>query len=143
MYICALTIDCGRTIQCPLDDLRSFQATRTDCIYCLGQLLHHAVWRPQADRLAIVQYILQRGAEINAIMYCDHKESFTHQEPFGIGTALHEAAAAGDLGVIRLLLDQGADCYIKDTRGRLAWERAQQEGHTGAADLLKCYMLPV
>ncbi|KAI5366170.1 Putative ankyrin repeat-containing domain superfamily [Septoria linicola] len=102
-----------------------------------GQLLHYAMWRQQADRSAVVKYILQQGADINALMYRDHRESFVHREPFGIGAPLHEAAAAGDVEVIKLLLDNGADKSVRDTRGRLPYERAQQEGHTVAVELLQ------
>lgn len=69
-------------------------------------------------------------------MYHDHQDSFIQREPFGIGTPLHDAAAVGDLEVIQLLLDYGADNLAKDTRGRLAYERAQAKGHTIAAGLL-------
>lgn len=68
-------------------------------------------------------------------MYRDHQGSFVHCEAFGIGTPLYEAAAAGDLEVIKLLLDHGADKSARDTRERLPYERAQQEGHTVAAEL--------
>lgn len=69
-------------------------------------------------------------------MYYDHQESFIQREPFGIGTPLHDAAAVGDVEVIQLLLDYGADILEKDTRGRLAYDRAQAKGHTIVAGLL-------
>ncbi|PPJ61258.1 hypothetical protein CBER1_11898 [Cercospora berteroae] len=102
-----------------------------------GQLLHYAVWRKQTDRLAVMKYLVQQGAEVNQMMYYNDRESFVQREPFGIGTPLHDAAAAGDLEVINLLLGCGADVLARDTRGRLAYERAQANGNTIAARLLQ------
>ncbi|KAF2209723.1 hypothetical protein CERZMDRAFT_100130 [Cercospora zeae-maydis SCOH1-5] len=101
-----------------------------------GQLLHYAIWRERADRVAVTEYLLQQGAPVNAIMYHEHQESFIQREPFGIGTPLHDAAAVGDIEVIELLLDWGADVLARDTRGRLPHERARAKGHTVAAGRL-------
>lgn len=102
-----------------------------------GQLLHYAIWRERDDRLAVVQLILEKGADVNAIMYEGQLDSYLQREVFGLGTPLHDAAASGDLDVLRLLVDNGADIHLRDTRGRLASERAQANNHDLAAQFLR------
>ncbi|KAM3423275.1 hypothetical protein BST61_g715 [Cercospora zeina] len=101
-----------------------------------GQLLHWAVSRKEDDRLAVIKYLLQKEAPINAIMYENHIESFNQRKPFGLGTALHGAARLGDLKVIKILLAHGADVSIQDSCGRLPFDLALREQHHLAAGLL-------
>jgi hypothetical protein len=101
-----------------------------------GQLLHYAIWRKQNDRLAVVDYILEKGAPVNAVMYHDKLDSYLQREAFGLGTPLHDAAATGDMDVLRSLVAHGADVSLRDTRGHLAYERAQMNGHDLAAEFL-------
>lgn len=101
-----------------------------------GQLLHYAIWRDRNDCLAMVKYLLEKGAPVNAVMYTNEPESYLQREAFGLGSPLHDAAASGDLNVLRLLLDHGADILLRDTRGHLPYERAQSNNHNVAAQLL-------
>lgn len=73
---------------------------------------------------------------MNAVMYSDEPDSYLQREVFGLGSLLHNAAAIGDLNVLRLLLDRGADILLRDTRGYLPYERAQANNHNAAAELL-------
>lgn len=74
---------------------------------------------------------------MNAIMYEDDEDSFIQRRPFGLGTPLHDAAAVGDLEVVRLLLDHGADVGVRDTCGRLPFEIAGENGNYSVAELLR------
>lgn len=59
------------------------------------------------------------------------------REPFGLGTPLHTAAAIGDEDVLRVLIGHGARLDIQDSRGFLAVERAEANGHRSAAQYLR------
>jgi ankyrin repeat protein len=52
-------------------------------------------------------------------------------------TALMTAAAEGQLEVVRLLLERGADPTLVDTDGDTALSFARQNGHTMVAQLLE------
>lgn len=91
----------------------------------------------------MVKYTLRLGADMNTLMYRNYREPFVDCEFSRIGIPLHKAAAAGHLEVIKLLLDNGADKSVRDTYGRLPYERAQQIGHTIAAELLQDDISPV
>nr|POE54515.1 serine/threonine-protein phosphatase 6 regulatory ankyrin repeat subunit c [Quercus suber] len=101
-----------------------------------GQLLHYAIWRDLDDRVAIVKYLLEKGTPVDAVMYNNEPNSYLQREAFGLGSPLHDAAAIGDVDVLRLLIDRGADLRMRDTRGHLAYERAQANNHELAARFL-------
>lgn len=101
-----------------------------------GQLLHYAIWRELEDRAAVVRYLLDMGALVNAVMYHDKRQSYLHRKMFGLGAPLHDAAAVGDVDVIRILVDSGADLHVRDSLGYLAHERAQANSHDAVAQLL-------
>lgn len=101
-----------------------------------GQLLHYAVWRELEDRSAAVRYILEMGASVNVVMYHNKSESYLDRQVFGLGTPLHDAAALGDMDVLQILVQKGADVHIRDTRGHLAHERAQANNHGSATKFL-------
>ncbi|KAF2216112.1 hypothetical protein CERZMDRAFT_2731, partial [Cercospora zeae-maydis SCOH1-5] len=102
-----------------------------------GQLLHAAIWRKLDDRKTMVEYVLQRGAAVNAVLYQNRPEIYLMREPFGLGTPLHAAAAIGDEDVLRVLIRHGAKLDIKDSRGFLAVERAEVNGHGSVAQFLR------
>ncbi|XP_045132974.1 POTE ankyrin domain family member B-like isoform X2 [Portunus trituberculatus] len=55
----------------------------------------------------------------------------------GRGTALHYAAAFGDVEVVEWLVEQGVDITGKDKNGRLAKDVAKRNGHMHVHHLLK------
>jgi ankyrin repeat protein len=73
---------------------------------------------------AVAKLLLSRGAEVNAV------------QAEGV-TALHEAAQAGDLEMIRALLAAGADSRIVSKQFGTARDLAVKAGHEEAARLLK------
>lgn len=102
-----------------------------------GQLLHAAVWRKLDDRKTMVEYLLQQGAAVNAVLYHNRPETYLMREPFGLGTPLHAAAAIGDEELVRTLIRFGAKLDIKDSRGFLAAERAKAKGYNNIAQFLR------
>jgi len=105
-----------------------------------GQLLHYAIWREDRGRLAVVQYLLDMGDSAKAMMDHNKPAIFEQRRRFGLGTPLHDAAAVGDVSIVRLLIERGADLTARDTRGMLAYQRAQLNGHEPAVEL--CRPLP-
>ncbi|KAK1061028.1 hypothetical protein LTR74_011369 [Friedmanniomyces endolithicus] len=102
-----------------------------------GQLLHFAVWRHLSDRLDIVKYIIRKGASVNMLMYQNRPDCYIQREAFGLGTPLHAAATEGDLEVVRLLLDEGAEISIQDSLGTFPYQLAEMYGHGAVATLLQ------
>ena len=97
-----------------------------------GQLLHHAVHRQSPDYLQVLQYLLEQGAQckINELKYQSRQDLFESEGLIvGCGTPLHEAAKSGRLDVVKLLVAQGADPLVRDSKGRLVVEAAQGHDH--------------
>lgn len=64
------------------------------------------------------------------------------QPDIGGWTALHRAAAGGDIAMLEYLLAQGVDTDAKTGRGETAWHIAGQHGRTEAAEYLAAYGVP-
>ena len=108
-----------------------------------GQLLHCAVLRTQPDCLEIIQMLLDKGCDIDAIRYQNHKPSYDHFNfMVGLGTPLHEVARVGRLDVAKFLLDRGANPRVRDTWGGLPIDTAHEHGHLDIVDLLRPYWDP-
>jgi len=52
-------------------------------------------------------------------------------------TTLHKAAVHGNLEVVRMLLDHGADVHAIRDGGHTPFDDAIEKGHTAIADLLR------
>ena len=87
--------------------------------------LSHAASCGEASAPRTVKVLLDAGAEINAV---DNGEHFT---------ALMMAAAEGNLEVVKLLLEEGADKSMVDTDGESAAHFARLNGHTEIVELLE------
>jgi len=107
-----------------------------------GQLVHYAVRRNMPDCLKVLKFLISRGASINHVMYYDCPHCYHRQSAFGLGTPLHEAADEGKLDVVKFLLERGADPLVKDSRGRLAIERAEHKAHTVVVEHLRSLSSP-
>ena len=74
-----------------------------------------------------VKFLLNNGANVNSV---DHGEKFS---------ALMNAAAEGQLEVVKLLLKYGADKDLKDIDGDTAESFASQKNHLEVSNFLKNY----
>ncbi|OJJ81966.1 ankyrin repeat domain-containing protein [Aspergillus glaucus CBS 516.65] len=84
-------------------------------------------------RYAMMEFQFRHGADVND----DAKEC----DDVVIGwlpgtTALHEAAAVGDVDVLEYLIQRGADLGLKDYYERTPAMVAREEGHQEAANFL-------
>ncbi|KAK0308550.1 hypothetical protein LTR01_005179 [Friedmanniomyces endolithicus] len=104
-----------------------------------GQLLHHAVMNNVAEPTELIKYLVAQGSQINAIMYQSCPKSYDVLLGLGfvLGTPLHEAAERGDLSIVRILVDMGANVSIRDSNGDLAEDRAQNERNTAVCTFLR------
>ncbi|KAL9100960.1 MAG: hypothetical protein Q9163_003724 [Psora crenata] len=102
-----------------------------------GQLLHFAAKRVLPDRVKVFEYLLEKGASINGIMFQDYPESYEQERYSGLGTPLHSAAKAGHLDIVEMMLLKGADPLIKDSTGRLAIELAEYYSFSAVTALLR------
>lgn len=90
----------------------------------------------QQDQILAAQLLLARGASLERTTF---KKVPPAEEPelgHDARTALMYAAARGSLGMIRLLLDSGADKYAADTKGRRAVHYLLGLGPVGANPIL-------
>lgn len=107
-----------------------------------GQLLHSAIWRKLDDRETVVDYLIQKGALVNAIIFQNRPKTYLLRQAFGLGTPLHDAAARGDEDAARMLLSRGARTDIKDSCGSLPVERASSSGFESVARYLLKHASP-
>ena len=90
----------------------------------LPPLLSHIVSLVCAQ---LISFLLERGADVNKV----HKQG---------GSALMEAATAGNVTVMQTLLGAGADPLIVDDDGVTALMSAASQGHT---EIAKCVKAPL
>ncbi|KAG6854283.1 hypothetical protein C0991_008530 [Blastosporella zonata] len=87
--------------------------------------------------LVNVECCLELGADVNELTD-DEAWGVTREElKAGVGTALHAAAAAGQLDIVIRLLNAGADKSIKDSRGKMAISLARAKGYLRVAEVLE------
>jgi cytohesin len=85
----------------------------------------------EGNRLAIARLLLDRGADVNGGKTAERREGHT---------PLHQAAMSGDLEVLKLLVDRGADLTLLDESGQSALDwanEAESENWRKAAQFLK------
>ncbi|MFP4026210.1 MAG: ankyrin repeat domain-containing protein [Candidatus Brocadiia bacterium] len=78
----------------------------------------------EKKRMEIVRLLIEKGADVNARGSADL-------------TALHKAAAAGDVDLARLLLENGADPSLKDKQGKTPLDHAKEHDNQEVIQLLK------
>jgi ankyrin repeat protein len=77
---------------------------KVDVFDGVGEMpLSRALYTPEKERFPLVAYLISRGADVNGL---------THNYP---RTALHLAAAEGELELVKLLIEKGADVNMKAT----------------------------
>lgn len=92
------------------------------------------IWAAACDRTEAAAWLLDHGADVN------QKATFgglTHGQ--GI-TALHLAAQSGHLAMVKLLLERGADRFVKDDLyGATPEMSADYFGQAAVRDYLRSY----
>ena len=73
----------------------------------------------------MVRFLIAQGAEIDEVGVHDFGDRRRKKEE---GTALHKAAARGDIEMAALLLEKGAGLKVEDPLGRTPVVRAREEG---------------
>ena len=94
----------------------------------LSECLHYAAESRCEDRLAVMEYLLDEGADVHAIHWSSHKPSYDRWIFFGLGTPLHHAAKSGFADRVELLLRRGSDAGVLDSNGKTALEVARERG---------------
>lgn len=101
--------------------------------------LHAAVVKTRIQlltdtRLGLITLLLDYGGPIDAVVQEELPRGASRRTNPYCRTALHEAAKAGNLECVRLLLESGADPTIKDSNGDVPREKVEdREG--------ECYSL--
>ncbi|CAK7212212.1 hypothetical protein SCUCBS95973_001373 [Sporothrix curviconia] len=104
-----------------------------------GQPLHNALCRwPQADIVAMLGVLLDRGAPLNQVMYAGDERASRNFRVIDLGTPLHDAAQKGNIEAVEYLLARGADTSIPSSRTKTtAWEWADKAGHREIAAIIQ------
>ena len=105
-----------------------------------GQLLHLAVKRNLPNSNEVFEYLLDKGASINCIMFENCTESYEQEWLSGLGTLLHSAVGTGRLDMAEMLLQKRVDPWIKSSMSRLAIEEAEYRGPNDVAARLRSAM---
>ncbi|KAG5717470.1 Caskin-2 [Termitomyces sp. T112] len=87
-------------------------------------------------RTEMIELLLARGVEINEIPRPKYANNLMDYDT-GMGTALHQAAIAGQLDAVQLLLEKGADPRLKNIVGKTALELARERNHATVVDVLE------
>ncbi|MCJ1471525.1 hypothetical protein MMC13_000165 [Lambiella insularis] len=69
------------------------------------------------DRLELMQFLLEQGADINAVKWKHDKLTYRSNDLMALGTALHYAVRSGSSEKARFLLDWGARVDVRDSMG--------------------------
>ena len=102
----------------------------------LQDVLHYAAESKRPDRLPVMVFLLDRGADSNAIKWEHDEQAYQLWSRFGLGTPLHHAVMSGHIDRVQLLLDRGADAGILDSNGDTALQIAQEKGKADIVALL-------
>ena len=87
-------------------------------------------------RLEMVRCFIEAGGNVDGIL----DPTIMSSPPYRVyGIALHYAASAGYIDVVKLLLDSGADPKARDTEGDTAMRRARANNHKRVIKLLQLY----
>lgn len=92
-----------------------------------GHLLHHAVKRETLDRNEVVSLILEKRPALNDIQFKLRHFPSEYYLKYDLGTPLYYAARKGHLDTVRLLLEHGANPFIKSSFGWLPIDAARRQ----------------
>ena len=105
----------------------------------LLDVLQSAAESPVKGRLQVMEFLLNNGADIDAVKWKHHDESFGSFGALELGTALHYAAKNGHADRVELLLRRGAKTDVLDSTGKTALDLARAYGRDNTAALLSSH----
>jgi ankyrin repeat protein len=102
-----------------------------------GQLLHFAAYRKSADQAGVLAYLVEKGFNVNHIMYQNRMDNYNMQKDWSLSTPLHRAAERGQLIGAKWLVEQGGNPRIRDSLGQLPLDRAEAWSRSDVAEYLR------
>ncbi len=107
-------------------------------VHCASHLdaLQSAAESPTDGRLEVLRFLLDDGADVNAVKWAHHEEAYQTYALFGLGTALHYAAKGGYADRVELLLSRGANINALDSNSWTPLEVAREHGKADIVALL-------
>ena len=93
-------------------------------------------------RLEVMNFLLDEGADINAIKWKHHEFSYRAFEGAYLGTALHSAVWGGFSDKVELLLKRGARVDIPDSMGHTSVDIARSRGRNDIYAMLSKFSDP-
>ena len=110
-------------------------------LLCPRGATYHDVLQSAAEssaegRLEVMEYLLDGGADIDAVKWKHHAYSYQNFGMLGLGTALHYAARCGFTDRVEMLLRRGARVDVADSNGLTALEVARDARQGGVVALL-------
>ena len=76
-------------------------------------------------RVEVMEYFLDKGADIDAVMWKHHRYSYEMMGALGLGTALHAAARGGFADRVGFLIERGARTDVLDSMGMTVLQVAE------------------
>ena len=109
-------------------------------LYAYG-VTHESVLQCAAEstregRLEVLEFVVEKGADINAIKWQHHAFTYDCWGRASLGTALHYAVTGGYKDRVALLLRKGARTDIPNTTGQTALDIARESGQKDILDML-------
>lgn len=94
-------------------DIKARTKDGENALHLAASSLHTLEYKNHNDGLKAMQFLIDRGADVNArtIKSPDNAEISVCRTP------LHEAAWHGKSGMVKLLIDNGADVHAQDSNG--------------------------
>jgi len=89
------------------------------------QLLHFAAIRDFSDCIKVVNYLLDKEAFINSVMFENSSDSYKQKSFFKLDTSLFSAVVTERLDIMNMLLSTEANSSIKNSRGKLTVKKAK------------------
>lgn len=89
------------------------------------QLLHFAAIQDFSDRIEVVNYLLNKEAFINSVMFENSSDSYEQKRFSELDTSLFSVVATERLDMMNMLLLKEANSSIKNSRDKLIVKKAK------------------